>query len=191
MAELNETHDTIVINDLLSFMACKVHSLSKQNLLYCLKNFYSKKEINEALKTFMTSLHSNNLKNFQKYKNNNSLDILYDILKNSAHKDLPVFVCKNLNNIPKLDSKGNFSNHYSQDKDLVSEQNFIKSQISEITSLVYQLKDQISILKQNKIVTTKQDKEKGLAYLQKLIDEEEKQHKGTLRKVCTNICYTF
>ncbi|KAL7636369.1 UNVERIFIED_CONTAM: hypothetical protein RMT77_013144 [Armadillidium vulgare] len=164
---------TVVINDLLSFISCKLKQFSKLEFLKCLKTFYSEDEIDEALRIFLKALPK-----FEKdicsdlvTTKKDSLIVLYECFKNTDAKSLPTFVCRDLNNLPKTDFS---SNNMLGDNDLIHksilvEHNQIKSQISDALSAVQELRDEITHWAESRKFMRR--KRKKLEFLQKFVRE--------------------
>lgn len=94
---------TIVINDLLSFLWCKVDVVSRETLLKCVESFYSEDFANDALHSLLSALP---MEIKQSNLDDNPFIAMLDIIEQSPKDHLPTFVCRNLNNIPDI---GNLS----------------------------------------------------------------------------------
>lgn len=94
---------TIIINDLLSFLWCKVDVVSRETLLKCVETFYSEDFANDALQSLLSALP---MEIKQSHLDNNPFIAMLDIIEQSPKDHLPTFVCRNLNNIPEI---GNLS----------------------------------------------------------------------------------
>lgn len=188
----NENDQIIVINDLLSFVWCKVKVTSKQKLIECIEEFYSMDEALEALKTLTTALPTGS-QNVEKKLKESPFESIIEILGTLYENDLPMFVCKNLNNLPKLDNKKEQSHSLIKNKkEFYKEHQKIKSQLNEVFSSLYELKRQFQVISDNEGLNNeissnekptnefnfKQDSNcKDLVYLQNLINEKNLEQK--------------
>ncbi|KAL7636598.1 UNVERIFIED_CONTAM: hypothetical protein RMT77_013375 [Armadillidium vulgare] len=163
---MNINDQSIIINDLLSFISCKIKSTSKEKLIKTLRRYYSEKDISEARTALLTSLTSNPVSD-EWVSGDDPLVEIYNYFQSMPQNELPIFVCKDLNNVPDLDcvkrerhpeinidliNDVDFEseNFTAVEKTLREEQQTMKSQLADIVCIVKQLKDQLaSISKQN------------------------------------------
>lgn len=94
---------TIVINDLLSFLTCKINTVPKETLLSVINEYYPKNVISEAHKVLLSSLPlKKSTKHGRRVKHPDVLSTIYDCIDLIPKEDLPVFVCKDLNKVPSV-----------------------------------------------------------------------------------------
>lgn len=165
---MSDVHEqTIVISDLLSFLACKIKLVSKDKLLKSLRHFYSEKEINEAHRTLLASLpEKKSTRHGRRVKHPDSLIAMYDCFQLIPEHDLPIFVCKNLDNVPELDvvkeepldttdfeefDEAEDKSYIGVEQALKEEQKTMKTQIADIAFVVKQLKEQLDTISHSPI----------------------------------------
>ncbi|MCL4123173.1 UNVERIFIED_CONTAM: hypothetical protein GTU68_008839 [Idotea baltica] len=145
---------TIVINDLLSFAWCKLKlcSVSKEELRKCLQSFYSPPCATEALETLLLVLPSDI--NDTRLDKQGPVRAILDLLSrlDASAFGLPVFVCKNLNNVPNFEAfceeldAGEESPPPQHEVGLYREHETIKSELSELCGSLHELKKQLQVM---------------------------------------------
>lgn len=181
MEEYFDNDVPIVINNILSFLNCKFKFVSKEKLFNCIVNYYSNLDILEALKALLNALPNEiHAKYRRKLKYSEPLNLIYECLTNTQAKNLPLFVCKDLNNVPCLDnnsilkekpvrsSLGKESSFQEEnemnDDQCRKEQKEMKNQILEMISMIKELKNGLEKLNQKhqnaKIEKVQKEKEK-------------------------------
>ncbi|MCL4128659.1 UNVERIFIED_CONTAM: hypothetical protein GTU68_007954 [Idotea baltica] len=148
----------IVINDLLSFLTCKSKYAPKEKLLNCIGDYYSEGDIANAQKTLLESLPiKKSTRHGRRTKHPDPLVAIYDCIQLIPNEDLPIFVCKDLNNVPNLkviktDVKEReevnnkicavLKSEDEMDEDLCRrEQREMRLQISKMKSIIEELKN--------------------------------------------------
>lgn len=186
----NEEDQTIVINDLLSFCWCKFKLHSKKSLEQSIKSFYANEEITEALETLKTALGLPVKGHKKKSLKENEASVILDLFSNNSNEELPIFVCKDLNNIPNLNPvKEKYKEptpiNTSKD-DFMKKHNELKSELQELFSSLHEIKRQYESVVGDTVdlgdveknieklgISEKKPVVKDLNYLQTLIDLEE------------------
>ncbi|KAL7636606.1 UNVERIFIED_CONTAM: hypothetical protein RMT77_013383 [Armadillidium vulgare] len=145
MSPTDESDKDIVINDLLSFVSCKLKLFKHQTILKCIQEFYSKEEGIIALKMLLGVIPTEVAARFQVSTDRHPFISILLLMKNSLSRDLPLFVCKDLNNVPKIEMPMlSECNKFSVErkKEFYMEHQNIKNQLSRVFNSLFEIKNQ-------------------------------------------------
>lgn len=164
--------ERIVINDLLSFLTCKAKCMPKDRLLSSISEYYSKNDIAEAHKILLSVLPiKKSTRHGRCVKHPDPLIAIYECIQLIPKGDLPLFLCKNLNNVPnlsnakKLIKEENFNEeniNIESDTEMNEaicrkEQKLMRSQISQMFSIITELKVGLQKYIENQKIHSKEE----------------------------------
>ncbi|KAB7498115.1 Zinc finger protein [Armadillidium nasatum] len=137
---------TIVINDLLSFLTCKINTVPKETLLSVINEYYPKNVISEAHKVLLSSLPlKKSTKHGRRVKHPDVLSTIYDCIDLIPKEDLPVFVCKDLNKVPSVSQENSsVGRRLTLQKDIRSDDRNVKRDESFYRKEQMQMRRQIT-----------------------------------------------
>ena len=155
---------SLIVDDLLSYMAFKRRDCSREELVNSISEFYSERAAMYALQKLVSALPEK--KQYLQLKldgrngfqtKDNLFESIYEAFALISYEDLPLFVCKNLDNVPfsRTGSSANKSKYrrssLRNSAAFMKEHNFIKGQISEVFQSLYQLKETVQCLSQMQV----------------------------------------
>ncbi|KAL7636574.1 UNVERIFIED_CONTAM: hypothetical protein RMT77_013351 [Armadillidium vulgare] len=138
--------ETIVINDLLSFVWCKIETCPKDVLLTSIQNFYPYHFATEALNSLLTAIPNDKKYDADPY------EAIIECIENTPNEQLPTFVCRNVNNIPDVDKvMKELSDSCHQHEELYQEHEKLASDIKILNNSLLTLSKKLHLLSGRKV----------------------------------------